>query len=95
LKRSSSGIKDPPPQSVTSQLQNWVHSQQLFSEFGIALRRFGKLGTASLSAGRLVFIKLDSGAWRVRRISLGSWETVAADRDLATLRQYLTNNART
>jgi hypothetical protein len=95
LKRFSNRIKDPQPLSFTSQLQNWSHCQQLFSEFGIALRRFGKLGTASLSAGRLVFIKLDSGAWRVRRMSLGTWKTVAANRDLATLRLYLTRNAST
>lgn len=66
--------------------------EQLFSEFGIVPRRVGKLSTASLSAGRLVFISLDTGAWRVRKMSRDTWETIAADRDLATLRLYLARN---
>ena len=81
-------------QSLTSHSPSWLDYQLVFNDFGTVLRRSGNVATAELNEGLLVFIKLDTGAWRMRRKSSGIWETIAGARDLATLRLYLIKSAR-
>ena len=76
-------------QLLTSQSPSWLDYQLVFNDFGIVLRRSGNVATAQLNEGLLVFIKLDTGVWRMRRKLSGIWETIAGARDLATLRLHL------
>jgi hypothetical protein len=81
-------------QSLTSHSPSWLDYQLVFDNFGIVLRRSGNVATAELNEGLLVFIKLDTGAWRMRRQLSSIWETIAGARDLATLRSYLIKSTR-
>jgi hypothetical protein len=72
---------------------SWVYWEHLLDEYGLALNRFGKRGTAQLTTDKLLHMRLDTGEWRVQRAARGVWETIAHDRGVETLRDYLSRNA--
>jgi hypothetical protein len=94
MKRPLHTAKAQQHQSLTSHFPSWLDYQLVFNDFGIVLRRSGNVATAELNDGLLVFIKLDTGTWRMRRKLSGTWETIAGARDLATLRLSLIKSAR-
>lgn len=70
----------------------WVYWQRLLGEFGARLLHWGNRGNAALGNGRFLFIRLDTGHWRVQRKGAGGWVEVGGDWGLETLRVYLEAN---
>ena len=68
---------------------SWVYWEHLLGEYGLQLRRFGKRGNAQIGSDRMILIRLDSGAWRVRPVVQTAHAPLAAGVGVETLREYL------
>ncbi len=67
----------------------WLYWQRLLGEYGARLLHWGNRGHAALGDGRFLFVRLDTGHWRVQRKDAGGWAVVDGDWGLETLRAYL------
>lgn len=76
-----------PPRSVFH--LSWVYWEHLLGDYGLQLRRFGKRGNAQIGGDRMILIRLDSGAWRVRRAGQTAGAPLAVGVGVETLREYL------
>ncbi len=86
------GEQVPSAPSPASRM-SWVYWDHLLDEFGFKLRHFGRRGNADIGGYRIVYIKLDEALWWVEEKSPAGWETLAKDRGLDSLREYLSKNS--
>ncbi len=89
MERYSIGKEDIHPVASPRSRMTWVYWEQLLSEFGIALDRFGGRASASLGNGALIIIRLAAGQWHVQQASSEGWRIAARDSGLESLRAYL------
>jgi hypothetical protein len=83
-------LPSPPPMHRPS----WVYWQNLLSEYGLNLRRFGKRGSATIASNQhVILIRVDTGEWQVQKMGPGGWQVVLRDVGLDSMRAYLSKNA--
>jgi uncharacterized protein DUF2786 len=70
----------------------WVYWEQMLTEFGIGLDRFGGRASVTLGSDARVVIQLASGHWHLQQASPQGWKTAVRDSGLESLRAYLTKH---
>ena len=70
--------EDARPARVAPARLTWIYWESLLEEFDIKLKRSGRRGTARLDSGLLVFIRLDTGQWSVKKQGRMTWPSLQA-----------------
>ena len=89
MDRFAIGAEDARPAAPAPCRLTWVYWERLLGEFGIELNHFGRRGNAPLGGGLLVFIRLDTGHWWVKKQSSDGWKPIASDCGVESFRAYL------
>jgi len=94
--RGKAGLKAIPTvsaQTASTARPPTSHSwDDLLSELGFRLSRFGKRGNVSLGPIGVLHIKLETGYWRVEGRSSARSRVVSEGSGLESLRRYLISN---
>jgi len=81
-----------PPQEHTHERTTWIYWDNLFNQFGLEVRHFGRRGNALLGNGETAVIHLDKGEWHVQKPSPTGWMIVAKGQGTQSLGNYLARN---
>ena len=92
MDRFAIGAEDARPAAPAPARLTWVYWERLLGEFGVELNRFGRRGHALLGGGLLVFIRLDTGQWWVKKRASDGWKPIANDCGVESFRVYLREN---
>jgi hypothetical protein len=92
MERFAIRAEDARPARCAPSRLTWVYWERVLGEFGVTLNRFGRHGNAALGKGLLVFIRLDTGHWCVKKQSSDEWMPIASDFGVESLRAYLREN---
>jgi hypothetical protein len=95
MERYAIKAEDIPAASAAPTFRmTWVYWQDLLSQFGLQLRRFGHRGNAAIGNDRIVYINLRTSQWWIEQRSNGGWQTNVRDWGVEALRKYLDERAR-
>jgi hypothetical protein len=81
--------EDARPARVAPARLSWIYWESLLEKFDIKLKRFGRRRTARLDSGLLVFIRLDTGHWSVKKQGSNDLALVASDFGVESFRALL------
>jgi hypothetical protein len=70
----------------------WDYWRYMLSEYGIALRTFGKRGSADVGDSGTAIIRLETDEWHIQKASAEGWEILAQGKGLESMRGYLMKN---
>lgn len=81
------------PPAPTIHRPSWVYWENLLSQYGLQLRRFGKRGSVTIASDRhMLLIRIDTGEWQAQKMGPGGWQVVAREVGLDSMRNYLAKN---
>jgi hypothetical protein len=92
MERHSISAENVRPLAIPSARMTWVYWEQLLTEFGMRLVRFGRRASVRLRNGVLLIIRLAANQWHVQQPSSDGWKIMARDFGVETLRAYLAKN---
>jgi len=74
-------------------IPSWDHWEQIASEFGLKLHRFGKRASIAIIEGKhVVSIKGETEEWTAQKASAGGWESAGGGSGPRALHSYMTAN---
>ena len=75
-------------------MPSWDHWEQVATEFGLRLHRFGKRASIAIIEGKhVISIKGEAEEWTAQKSSVGGWESVGAGSGPRSLHTYLAEHA--